>query len=365
MHRSSAHRVDEMKPLRFHWSMSAAGDPSRGTKPRSAASGVPDIAAHIEFCRIAEQCGIEYLLTAFGFHRPDAIVLAAALGMVTRHIKFLVAVRSGLCSPTFFTQQVNTISVLTGGRIGLNFVNGHSESEQRYYGDYLDHDQRYARSDEFLDVCRALWSASGPVTHCGAHYRVEGAVLNTPFVAPDRRAPELYIGGASPQAVRQACKYDACLLTTPAAPEQLAARLAPLRAVGSRAGLIVALIARPTRAAAIAAAEGLLARAGGAAQAVHRSFRAQSSSVAFAAAFDRSLACEWLTSTLWTGAVPSFGPSATALVGSYDEIADVLLGYGRDGVTEFLFIGWPDLDEMKRFADNIAPRVREREKQTC
>jgi len=345
--------------------MSAAGDPDRATKPRSAASGVPDIEAHIEFCRVAEQCGLEYLLTAFGFHRPDAIVLAAALGMVTKRIKFLVAVRSGLCSPTFFTQQVNTISVLTGGRIGLNFVNGHSESEHRYYGDYLDHDQRYGRSDEFLDICRALWSANGPVTHCGPHYRVEGAVLNTPFAAPHRREPELYVGGASKQAVQQARKYDACLLTTPASPEQLAARLAPLREVGGRAGLIVALIARPTRAAAIAAAEALVARAGGAARRVHLSFRAQSSSVAFSTAFDRGLECEWLTSTLWTGAVPFFGPSATALVGSYDEIAETLLAYGRDGVTEFLFIGWPDLDEMKRFADNVAPRVREREKQLC
>ena len=65
-----------MQPLRFHWSMSAAGDPDRATKSRSAASGIPNIDAHIEFCRIAEQCGIEYLLTAFGFHRPDAMALA-------------------------------------------------------------------------------------------------------------------------------------------------------------------------------------------------------------------------------------------------------------------------------------------------
>jgi alkanesulfonate monooxygenase len=141
----------------------------------------------------------------------------------------------------------------------------------------------------------------------------------------------------------------------------LAARLAPLRAVGGRAGLIVGLIARPTHAAAIAAAEALVARGGSGARAVHRSFRAQSGSVAFSTAFDRGLECEWLTSTLWTGAVPFFGPSATALVGSYDEIADALLAYGRNGITEFLFIGWPDIDEMKRLAENVTPRVRLRE----
>jgi alkanesulfonate monooxygenase len=350
-----------MSPIRFHWSMSAAGDRDRATKARARVSGIPNMEAHIAFCRAGEQCGIEYLLTAVGSHRPDPIVLASALGMVTKRVKFLVAVRSGLCSPTIVAQQVNTISVLTGGRIGLNIVNGHSDSEQRYYGDFLDRDQRYVRTDEFLTICRALWSGGAPVTYNGQYLRVEGAVLNTPFTAPGRLAPEIYVGGASTQAVELACKHDACLLTTPAAPQHLSARLAPLRERGGRAGLIVALIARPTRAAAMAAAEELLGRAGDAAQAVHRAFRSQSSSVAFATAYDQSTQFEWLTPTLWTGAVPFLGPSATALVGSYDDIADALLLYKGNGIDEFLFLGWPDTDEMKRFADNVAPRVREQE----
>jgi alkanesulfonate monooxygenase len=354
-----------MTRLRFHWSMSSAGDPWRATRARAEVSGIPDLEAHVAFCRTAERAGLEYLLTAFGSHRPDAVVLATALGMATERIKFLVAVRSGLCSPTAFVQQINTISVLTGGRVGLNFVNGHSESEQRYYGDFLDHDQRYARSDEFLEICRALWAGRGPVTHAGRHFRVEGAVLNTPFRSPERNAPEIYVGGASAQAVRQACRHDACLLTTPASAEQLAARLAPLREHGGRAGLIVGLIARQTREAALAAAEALRQRTGAAARAVHRSFRAQSSSTAFATTFDRSLECEWLSPTLWTGAVPLLGPSATALLGSYDEIADTLLDYGRSGIREFLFLGWPDLDEMQRFGGELAPRIREREMQLC
>jgi alkanesulfonate monooxygenase len=362
MSRSSGRSVREMTRLRFHWSMSAAGDPSRATKARSEVSGIPDLVAHVAFCECAERAGVEYLLTAFGSHRPDAVVLATALGMVSDRIKFLVAVRPGLCSPTAFVQQINTIAALTGGRVGLNFVNGHSDSEQRYYGDFADREERYARSNEFLDVCRALWAGRGPITYAGQYFRVEGAVLNTPFRSPERSAPELYVGGASPQAVRQACAHDACLLTTPAPAEELAVRLAPIRERGGRAGLIVGLIARPTREAALAAADALLQRSGAAARKVHRSFRAQSSSTAFVTAFDRSLEFEWLSPTLWTGAVPFLGPSATALLGSYDEIADTLVEYGRRGVLEFLFLGWPDLDEMERFGGELAPRVREREK---
>src|SRR5262249_45240822 len=159
-----------------------------------------------------------------------------------------VAVRSGLSSPTIVAQQVNTISALSGGRIGLNIVNGHSDGEQRYYGDFLDHDQRYARTGEFLDICRALWSGRGPVASDGRYLKGEGAVLNTPFIAPGRREPEIYVGGASARAVEQACKHDACLLTTPAGAQDLAARLAPLHERRGRAGLIVALVARSTRA---------------------------------------------------------------------------------------------------------------------
>src|SRR6266576_1598644 len=108
--------------LRFHWSMSSAGDNMRGAKARSAQSGAPDLKAYPKFCRHAEECGIESLLTAFGFHRPDPIALAAALGVLTEKIKFMVAVRSGIFSPTVLVQQVNTVSVLTNGRICLNIV---------------------------------------------------------------------------------------------------------------------------------------------------------------------------------------------------------------------------------------------------
>ena len=59
-------------------------------------------------------------------------------------------------SPVTFVQQLNTLSNLIGGRFALNIVAGHSPEEQRSYGDFLDHDRRYDRTDEFLAVCRAF-----------------------------------------------------------------------------------------------------------------------------------------------------------------------------------------------------------------
>ena len=125
---------------------------------RVAMSGVPDLDALVRFCRHAEDCGFESLLTAFSFARPDPLTLASALGMLTTKIKFMVAVRSGTISPTLFVQQVNTVASLTGGRICINVVAGHTPDELHYYGDFLEHDQRYART---LPRCAGRWRGRG------------------------------------------------------------------------------------------------------------------------------------------------------------------------------------------------------------
>jgi len=345
--------------LRFHWSMSSAGVELKGAKARVAQNGVPDIAAHLAYCEAAESCGIESLLTAFGFHRPDPIALAAALGVLTSKIKFMVAVRSGVISPTSFVQQVNTVSALTQGRICLNVVGGHTPKEQRAYGDFLSHDERYARTDEFLSVCRALWADEGPVNFMGAYYEVEDAAVKTPFVSHERRGPEIFLGGASDAALKLAVRHADCLWTLPRSPEEMAARFQTVLKSGTEVGLLLSIIARPSHAQAVSDAYALLDRVGGKARQVHAEFSARSDSVAFTGtlALAEKNGGDWLTPWLWTGAVPYLGAPAIALVGSYDEMATAIRAFEEVGVSQFLFMGWPDLEEMKRFAGEVRPRL--------
>src|SRR5215470_15931175 len=173
--------------LRFHWSLSQVGDKFRRTKATTNMTGLLSLEAQVEFCRRAEGCGIESVLMALGFTRPDPTVLSVALGKYTEKIKFMIACRSGIFSPAFFVQQINTASALTGGRVCVNIVTGHTPHELRYYGDFLNHDERYERTDEFLSVCRAFWQQDGEVEFDGKYYKVEGGRLNTPFVSS--RAP--------------------------------------------------------------------------------------------------------------------------------------------------------------------------------
>lgn len=348
------------KRLRFHWSMSAAGVPWKGAMARAEYPGVPDLAAHLEYCKTAAACGIDSLLTAIGFHRGDPLVLATALGVQTEAINFMLAIRSGIASPTLVVQQINTLSTLIGGRIHLNIVAGHTPGEQRGYGDFLAHDERYARTGEFLEVCKRLWSSTAPIDFSGRHYQLEQASLRTPWQSPHGSRPEIYVGGKSPAAIELAIAHADCLWTMPEPLTALRERMGRVLAAGVEVGLLVSLIARPTRAAAHAAAAEVLAAVGGAPRRTHQEFALRSDSVVFTSTLAAAEGgSPWLTPTLWTGAVPYCGAPAIAFVGSYDDVAATLLEYRRDaGVTQFLFLGWPDLDEMLRFHHEVRPRVR-------
>jgi alkanesulfonate monooxygenase len=348
------------KPLRFHWSLSSAGEKWRGASSRAAQSGLPNLPALIEFCRHAERNRIESLLTAIGFHRPDPTVLATALSMQTTNITFMVACRPGAYSPMTFVQQVNTLSAISNGRVSINIVAGHTPAEQRSYGDFLPHDERYRRTDEFLTVCQALWNGHEPVDFEGEFYRVEGARLNTPFVSPHRSAPEIYLGGASPPAIAQAAKHASCLLTMPAPPEELAERVRPVLESGREVGLLVSILARASHEAAVGDAYEMLSAIGSRARITHEDFARRSDSVAFTSTIARAQTTQshWVTPVLWTGAVPYLGAPAIALVGSYEEVAAAIGDYEHIGVTQFLFMGWPDMEEMTRFSTGVMPRIR-------
>jgi alkanesulfonate monooxygenase len=349
--------------VRFHWSMSSAGENHRGAKSRAAQSGLPNLDAHVEFCRRASACGIDSLLTAFGFHRPDPIAMASALGVLTERVKFMVAVRSGVCSPMALVQQVNTVSALTRGRICLNIVAGHTPDEQRAYGDFLSHGERYERTDEFLSVCRALWKGDAPTTFAGKYYAIENGKLNTPFVSDERTAPEIFVGGNSLEAEQLAIKHADCLWRLPDTPERLRPRLAALLESGTEVGLLVSMIARPTRGEAVDAAYQMVGALGGTPKRTHHEFSARSDSVAFKAMYRLAdeTASGWLTSCLWSGAVPYLGAPAIALVGSAEEVAAAIMEYRDIGITQFLFMGWPDIEEMTFFSQAVAPLVRAEE----
>ena len=351
--------------LRFHWRLPQGGErpgASRAHQASLAESGLPDLDHQIQFARAAEASGIDSLLTDFGWSKPDPILLAAAIGMATTGIRFIIAHRSGLTSPTAFVQQINTLSTLINGRFSLNIVAGHSPEEQRGYGDLLAHDERYERTEEFLAVCRAFWRNDGDVNFSGKHYAIEHGRLNTPFLSADRTFPELHIAGNSPAAQRLSISQGTCWMRLADTPARLATELRHVLQSGKEVGLRCSIIARPTREEAVLAARALVAAAGSQFddKGKEGEFVTRSDSVSIKAVHELANT-EWLTRGLWTGAVRSHGAAAIALVGSPSDVASALLEFGSIGVSQFILSGWPKLDEMLFFGRHVLPLIRERE----
>ncbi|HEX2061297.1 MAG TPA: LLM class flavin-dependent oxidoreductase, partial [Thermoanaerobaculia bacterium] len=348
------------------WRLPQRGEGDAGTtrtaQIESVDVGVPDLEQQVAFAREAEESGIDSLLVDYSYIKPDSIVLSTALGLHTTSVKYIIAYRSGIMSPTAFVQQLNTLSTLIGGRLSVNVVAGYSPEEQRRYGDFLSHDERYARTEEFLAVCNGLWGG-GEVDYDGRYYRIQKGALRTPFLAPDRSSPELYVAGNSAQARALAIAQGTCWMMMAEAPEKIRASAAEVLAAGRTIGVRMGMIVRRTRAEALDAARAMVAQAE-ANRASERSFVQKSDAVCLNRTFEEA-ENEWLAPHLWTGAVRAFGSTAIALVGSAEDVAEGLLSFRNAGVTQFILSGWPKLETMRFFAREVLPIVREREAVAC
>jgi alkanesulfonate monooxygenase len=222
----------------LHWFLPTSGDGRTIVERFQGSSTIggpaqrpPDIDYLAQVARAAEHVGFTGVLTPTGTWCEDAWLTTAALIPQTERLKFLVAFRAGVISPTLAAQMAATYQRISRGRLLLNVVTGGDSVEQRRYGDHLDHDQRYARTDEFLAIVRAVWSGE-PVDFAGTHLQVEGATLLEP---PDP-VPAVYFGGSSPAALPVAARRADVYLTWGEPPAQVAEKIAKVRSLADEQG---------------------------------------------------------------------------------------------------------------------------------
>ena len=196
----------------FHWFLPTNGD-GRHVANVVAAAGVaarvltrPASLAYLgQIARAAEQSGFDAVLTPTGAACEDAWITTAALLPLTERLRFLVAFRPGL--PAADARRAAGRDASSGCPAGgsrVNIVTGGDPAEQRAYGDTLSHDERYARTDEFLEVFARPVGAGRRSTHDGAHY--DGRRRRLP-VAAGAAVPHVYFGGASPAAEAVAARH--------------------------------------------------------------------------------------------------------------------------------------------------------------
>ncbi|MFD4456621.1 LLM class flavin-dependent oxidoreductase [Nocardia sp. NPDC058480] len=348
-----------LRPLRFHWCSPLDSGQQKATDKYDV--GALDFGGIVDFAQEADALGVDSLLMGISYHMPDPLPMIGALVRETERVKFILAYRPGLLSPTLFTQIVNTVSWMSDGRISLNLVAGISPAEQAYYGDFLAHDARYARSREFLDVLHRFWRGESPLTFDGEHYRIDQAQLGLGYKGGGR--PEIYISGASEVAQETAIEHGDCWLRYGDTPDGIAVAAQPVLHKATRVGIRMHVLARETRAEALTDLAATMRDPDEDHRAWVEQFVATSDSHAVKTSFRLAEEADddWLSPMIYSGAVAYRGGPALCVVGSYAEVAEYLVRYKAAGVSEFIFSGWPTRTEMRTFYTHVLPLIRERE----
>lgn len=144
----------------------AARDQSETRPPAGAVSDTGYVSA---VALAHERAGFDRVLIAHRSTGPDAVLSAAQAAATARQLSLMIAHRPGFVAPTYAARLFATLHQLTGGRIGIHFITGGNDAEQRQDGDFLDHAARYRRTDEWLHVLRQVWTREEPFDFAGEH----------------------------------------------------------------------------------------------------------------------------------------------------------------------------------------------------
>jgi alkanesulfonate monooxygenase len=317
------------------------------------------------FAQAHEQAGFDRVLVPHHSTGPSATLTIAYAAAHTEKIHFMLAHRPGFTAPTLAARQIASLDQFSGGRLGVHFISGGSDDEQKRDGDYLGHDQRYERTDEYLDILRRIWTSEKPFDHEGKHYRFQAGYSE---VKPAQRPHvPIYFGGASDAAIPVAGKHADVYALWGESLEQAAELTGRVRAEAAKHGRTVRFsvsfrpILAPTEDAAWARAESILeetkrlrVEAGYARGGPQQSTGAQR----LLAAAEKGARVD---KRLWTAIARETGgrSNSTALVGTPEQVAEALLDYYELGVTTFLIRGFDPLEDTIDYGRELIPRTRE------
>src|ERR1700722_18584710 len=274
----------------------------------------------------------------------DAWSTAAALAAVTESLELMIAVRPTFHLPALLAKQAANIDHISGGRVSLNVVSSWWSEEAKKYGVHFDqHDDRYARTSEWLDVVDAAWKQNH-FSYSGKYYSVQDLVLEPKPVARPR--PTIYAGGESEAAkelISQKC--DAYVMHGDS-PERVGAKIRDLSERRERKGL-------------------QRMQFGVAGYAIVRENEQETKAELGRITDVKQNAAgyqnyqDWLANTQLEQRVSLEDYSVSnrglrsGLVGTPQQVADRIGEFARPGVVLLLLHFSPQFEEMERFADSV------------
>ncbi|ALS23107.1 LLM class flavin-dependent oxidoreductase [Paenibacillus naphthalenovorans] len=311
-----------------------------------------------------DHLGYTGALLATGPH--DTWVLGSSLITSTERMRFLIAISPPLISPVLAAKMTQTFDELSQGRVLLNIINGNS-TQMRAYGSTLEHDERYAYTDEWITVWRKAVAGERLDFH-GKYITAEGQALQLkPVQMP---TPPLWFGGSSQAAHETAAKHIDTYLSWGEPPTQVAEKIRDLSALAAkhgrtlRYGIRLYLIVRDTDEEAWEEANRLLGTMDEATVRHTQALLRGTDSVGQQRMLkfhngripDDARELE-IYPDLWAGlSLVRPGPG-TAIVGSPQTVLARIQEYRDAGISTFIFSGIPLLEEAYRVAELILPHL--------
>jgi alkanesulfonate monooxygenase len=316
-----------------------------------------------QIAQAVDNLGYTGALIPTGRSCEDAWIAASSLISVTKRMKFLVAIRPGIASPGVAARMAATFDRMSNGRLLVNVVTGGDPVELAGDGLHLGHDERYDLTDEFLTVWRGIISGE-TVDFEGRYLNIKGGKLLFPSV--QRPYPALWFGGSSAAAKQVAAKHIDVYLTWGEPPDRVAQKIAEVRQLAAERGRTVSfgirlhVIVRETESEAWDAANDLIKYVDEDAIATAQKAFSRADSEGqrrMSQLHGGSKEALEISPNLWAGVGLVRGGAGTALVGNADTVAQRMREYAELGIENFIFSGYPHLEEAYRVAELLFPRL--------
>jgi FMNH2-dependent dimethyl sulfone monooxygenase len=319
-----------------------------------------DIDYNRKLAQIAEASGFEYALTQIRFtagygaeYQHESVSFSHALLAATEKLNVIAAILPGPWHPAVVAKQVASISWYTGGRLAVNIVSGWFRGEFQAIGEHwLDHDERYRRSEEFIRVLRGVWSQD-EFSFAGDFYRFRAYTLKPKPVSP----PEIFQGGSSRAARDMAARVSDWYFTNGATIEGVQKQVDDIRAKAAQSGHRVKIgvnafaIVRDTAEEARAALNDILTHAD------PDAVRAFHHEVQNAGAASPEREGNWAKSS-FEDLIQYNDGFKTNLIGSPEEVARRILELKAVGV-DLVLLGFLHFqEEVELFGKRVIPLVR-------
>ncbi|MBF66820.1 MAG: alkanesulfonate monooxygenase [Gammaproteobacteria bacterium] len=312
----------------------------------------------VRFTEAHEQADFDAVLVGYTSASADGFQVAQFAASHTDRIRFLVAHRPGFVVPTLAARKAATFDNLTRGRLMLHIITGGSDFDQRRDGDFVGHDDRYARTSEYIEILKLAWVSKVPFDYQGQYYKVERAFSEvrchqTPHVP-------IYFGGLSAPALEVGAKCADWYALFGESRSNISTMMTTINQRASefdrqpRYQVSFRPIIAETESAAWDKAEALLTEVKG------RSAGAPEAETA-KRLLRLAEAGEIHDERLWTPIAAAAGGSGntTALVGTPAQVADAILAYRELGVEGVLIRGFDPLNDATEYGRELIPRIRE------